>query len=348
VTLYERVLRPLLFQVSPDQSHAAAQSALRIPLVWAALGTAVKVSDRRLEVDLAGIPLLNPVGLAPGFVKDARVLASVARLGFGYVSVGSFTREPRYGNPFPRLVRYPELGAVANSMGLPNAGLAAAVDGLRSRRRVACPVIGSVAGFSAEELLESARLIEPYVAAVEIGLVCPNTTETERMEELRIFSRLAAGLADSIRKPVFVKLPPHHSPEERNRTLGLVDECLRTGLQGVSVSGTRPRVEPRLGMGRGSIAGRPVFQDSLRVVADVADRAAGRLAIRGAGGVFSGADALQMLEAGATSVEVYSAFIFRGWEVAARINAELLMVLQQRGTTVRALTSRERAAASQR
>ena len=343
MSVYERVLRPLLFRLSADQAHAAAQLALRTPLVWPLLGSTCRVTDPRLEVDLAGIHLRNPVGMAPGFVKDGRVLRSVASLGFGYVTVGSFTRDARVGNPFPRLVRYPDREAVANSLGMPNRGLMAAVSDLKSTRTDGCQVIASVAGFSADELLASARAVEPYVAAVEIGLVCPNTTETEKLEELRIFSSLAEALARSMRKPVFVKLPPHHTPEERHRTFALLDECVRTGLQGVSVSGTRRHVEPGLSMGVGSIAGRPITEDSLRVVADVADRSGGRLAIKAAGGVFSGSDVFRMLRAGATCVEVYTSFIYRGWEVAGRLNRELLAVLN--GTSVAALTRREPSAA---
>jgi dihydroorotate dehydrogenase len=182
-----------------------------------------------------------------------------------------------------------------------------------------------VAGFSAEELLEAARQLEACVAAVEIGLVCPNTTETERLEEQRIFARLAEGLATTLgSKPVFVKLPPHHTPEDRQRVFGMLDLWMELGLHGVSVSGTRQVVEPRLGAGKGSLAGRPVFADTLRIVQDVAERAAGRLAIKAAGGVFSGADASRLLEAGATTVEVYSAFIYRGWDVAGALNRELV------------------------
>jgi dihydroorotate dehydrogenase len=328
--VYQRVLRPLLFRLSADQAHAVARVALRWPAVWQVLGRSARQigKDPRLRVVLAGLPLDNPVGLAPGFDKSGDLVPGLGQLGFGYLVVGSITREPRWGNPFPRLVRYPERQSISNSMGLPNRGLAAAIRDLRHAR--AAPVIGSVAGFSAEDLLAAAVDLEPYVSAVEIGLVCPNTTETERLEEQRIFARLAEGLATSLRKPVFVKLPPHHTPEERKRVFAMLDVWTELGLQGVSVSGTRPIVEPRLGSGRGSLAGREVFGDTLRIVEDVAGRAAGRLAIKAAGGVFSGADALRLLQAGATTVEVYSAFIYRGWDVAGRINRELLDLLEGR------------------
>jgi dihydroorotate dehydrogenase len=324
--LYESLLRPLLFRLSPDVAHDLSRAVLRAPWLWDFLGRSSRVVDPRLATDLAGVKLTNPVGLAPGFDKNAELLPSLRRLGFGYVVVGSITPEPRAGNPLPRLVRYPDTLSIANSMGMPNRGLADAVRLLRALPpERACPVLASVAGFSSDELLAAAEAVEPYVAGVEIGLVCPNTTESERMDELRIFTTLVEGLARTVapHKPVFIKLPPHHSEADKQRVFNMLDVCLRVGLQGVSVSGTRPVVEPRLGMGKGSLAGRAVFADAVRITRDVTTHVRGGLAVKSAGGVFSGADALELLRAGATTIEVYSAFIYRGWDVAAKINREL-------------------------
>jgi dihydroorotate dehydrogenase len=228
-------------------------------------------------------------------------------------------------------VRYPRRWSIANSMGLPNRGLAEAVRALRQPRPVSWPLImGSVAGFTSEELIDGAAAIEPHVAAVEIGLVCPNTTETERLEELRIFSALAEGLVQRVRKPLFIKLPPHHSEVDRERIFRMLDVCMRVGIGGVSLSGTRPVTEPGLGMGRGSLAGRDVFEDSLRIAQDVVGYAHRQLVVRAAGGVFTGEQALRMLVAGAASVEVYSAFIYRGWGIAGDLKRELLRALARR------------------
>jgi dihydroorotate dehydrogenase len=333
-SLYESLLRPLLFRLSPDASHALARAALRVPALWQVLGAPSRVVDRRLETESAGLKVANPIGLAPGFDKNAELVPSLRQLGFGYLVVGSITPEARAGNPFPRLVRYPETGSIANSMGMPNRGLSEAVRLLRALPPDrACPVIASVAGFSHEELLKAAEAVEPHVSAVEIGLVCPNTTESERMDEQRIFNALVEGLARSVtpRKPVFIKLPPHHSDVDRERVFNMLDACLRVGIQGVSVSGTRPIVEPRLGMGKGSLAGRAVFDDSVRITREVIAHVHGGLAVKSAGGVFNGADALALLQAGASTVELYSGFIYRGWNIAGTINRELLGLLGPRG-----------------
>jgi dihydroorotate dehydrogenase len=331
--LYESVLRPLLFRLDADRSHEVARAALRLPAMWRLLGGSSRIENARLETQVAGLRLANPIGLAPGFDKNAELLPSLSQLGFGYICVGSITPLPRAGNALPRLARYPERTAIANCMGMPNNGLEEAVRKLRAGSGRAVPIIASVAGFSGEELLHSARAVAPYVAAVEIGLVCPNTTDEERMDEMRIFTSLVESLAVEVapRKPVFVKLPPHHTAEDWARTAAMLDVCMSAGLHGVSVSGTRRITDPRLSLGAGSIAGRPVFGDALRITRDVAEHARGRLAIKAAGGVFTGADAAELLRAGATTVELYTAFIYRGWDVAGRIKRELLALLRQQG-----------------
>lgn len=326
---YSNFLRPVLFRLSADRAHSLARLALRWPAAWRLLADR-RPLDPRLRTRLAGLAIDTPVGLAPGFDKSGELLAGLSQLGFGYLIAGSVTKEPRAGNPFPRLVRYPATQSISNSMGLPSPGLQASVRYLRQAPK-APPVIVSVAGFSAAELVECAAALEPYVAATEIGLVCPNTTETERLEEMRIFSSLLDELARTKSKPVFIKLPPHHDDDHKRQVFAMVDACVQAGIEGLSVSGSRPIVELGLGMGRGSLAGKAVFQDALRIVRDVADRAGGRLAIKGAGGVFSGRDAFEMLAAGAHTIEVYSAFIYRGWHVASQIAQELAAELDQRG-----------------
>jgi dihydroorotate dehydrogenase len=324
-------LRPALFRLPADRAHDLARFALQFPAPFRLLGRSARVRDPRLATDLAEIRLTSPIGLAPGFDKDGDLLPSLQHLGFGYVVIGSLTPEARAGNPRPRLVRYPDRLSVANSMGLPNHGVDAAVRRLRARPVRHTTVLASVAGFSIESILASVAAIEPLVAAVEVGLICPNTSESERLRELELVGDLVAELGRRRRKPVFVKLPPHHTPEERARVLAMADLCMGAGIDGVSLNGGRHVAEPRLAAGRGSLAGRDTFSDALRIVGEVAKHTAGRLVIRASGGVFSGEDATRMLRAGATTVEVYTSFIYRGWGVAGLINRGLLEVLDRNG-----------------
>jgi dihydroorotate dehydrogenase (fumarate)/dihydroorotate dehydrogenase len=326
--LYEDALRQVLFRLSADTAHDLGKLALRSPLarIVADRGSI----DERLRTDLAGLEVRNPIGLAPGFDKSGDLVPGLARLGFGFIGVGSITIEPRTGNPRPWLHRYPSRQSVANCMGMPNPGLDATIRILARPRPSGTPVIAGVAGFNVDDLLTAAARIEPYVDAVEIGLVCRHTPETFDMAELPTFVAIAEGMARQKTKPAFAKLPPHHTPAERARTLSMVDVCLSGGFDGISLNGTRAILAPALSMGRGGLAGRATTDDALRILDDVAGRAGGRLAIKAAGGVFDGRDAFRFLEHGATAVELYSGFVYRGWAVARKIARELIAELDTR------------------
>lgn len=330
MSLYTALARPLLFRLSAETAHDLARVALRRGWLWAPAGPLLRTGDPRLHTTLCGIDMPSPVGLAPGLDKDGDLLAGLDHLGFGYIVVGSITPLPRAGNPRPRLVRYPDRLSVANSMGLPSVGAEEAVARLAASTH-RTPVIGSVCGFSADEVVETARAVEPHVSAVEIGLICPNSTESERMKSSEVFDDLITRLGRSHDKPVFVKLPSYATEDERTWVLALVDACRAAGIEGLSVSGSRPVTEPQLATGRGSLAGRDVFTSSVQLVRDIAARTAGAMTIRAAGGVFSGADAVTMLRAGASTVEVYSAFVYRGWTVAHELSRQLSDELERAG-----------------
>jgi len=332
MTVYSSVLRPLLFRLPADTAHDVGRLALRWRTPWRLVGGSPP-EDPRLAVDLGGLSLRSPIGLAPGFDKSGDLVPALSELGFGYLVVGSITPAARSGNPHPRLLRYPDRESLTNCMGMPNRGVDAAVELLGRPRAAGCPVIAAVAGASVDEVVRSAEAVEPVVDGIEIGLVCRHTPETFEMAELPTVTAILDGVARRTTKPTFVKIPPHHTPAERDRTRAIVDRCIDAGIDGVSVSGTRQIDEPRLSVGRGGLAGRATTDDALRILGDVAERAAGRLAIKASGGVFSGADAWRFLSAGATTVELYSAFIYRGPGVARAIAAELRDELDAHGAT---------------
>ena len=337
--IYAGAVRPLLFRMDPERAHDLALRALQVAPPWRLMAGLTAVRDPRLQVELAGLKLRNPVGVAPGLDKNGAAVRALARLGFGYLVSGSITTAPRPGNPRPRLLRDPANQAIINSLGLPGVGLERVIERLRGVGGVGIPVIASVAGFSPEELADAARALEPHVDAVEIGLVCPNYTETERMQEQEMYSDLVRRLVGQRRKPAFVKLPPHRDEVTAASVREMVRLAADSGIDGLSVSGSRPFVTPKLATGRGSMAGRPVLEDTLHILDEVAAWAGGRLPIRAGGGVFTGNDAFRMLATGAVAVEVYSAFIYRGPTVAREINRELVARLDREGLT--ALPRRE-------
>lgn len=338
VDWYRSVLRPLLFALPAEKAHSLGQRALALEGLWRRGAVSRRTTDPRLRVDLGGIPLTSPVGLAPGFDKDADALRGLRHLGFGYLVVGSVLPAPRHGNPRPRLLRLPREESLVNSLGLPSRGveyvvrrLRAAAAGPRSGGDGRVPVISSLVAFTLDDYPRCFELLQPLVDGIEIALFCPNTDEPTDFTRPGPFEQLLRALRPRQGKPLFVKLHPYETPAERAECLRLVELAQRYGVAGVTVAGSFTRVEPRLAVGRGSVSGRPAYPRMLRYVRDLYEVTRGGMAIKALGGIFSAADAMAAIAAGATTVELLTAFVYEGWNLAARLNRELAALLDSCG-----------------
>jgi dihydroorotate dehydrogenase (fumarate)/dihydroorotate dehydrogenase len=324
MSFYESLARPLLFRLSPDRSHALARSVLRASAPWRAAAAVGgwRIDDPRLRVRFAGVELPNPIGLAAGFDKDCELMGALACFGFGFITVGSIMPQPRYGNPFPRLVRYAQTQSLADAMGVPSRGRDYCVARLRTYRRTDTPLFGNIGGFSAAAIADSFFAVEPHVDGVEISLMCPNVRPGEHFDELALLRDVLARIADR-RRPAIIRVP-NDTASAPDRLAELIEGCIDAGVAGIKVGGGRPVPEPQLGVQAGTLHGRAIFARALANVERAAKIARGRIDIKGNGGVSSGADALAMLRAGAVCVDIYSAFIYRGWRVARDISCELI------------------------
>ena len=304
---YQAVGRPAFLALPPEAAHRLANALLGLPLGWRHMGGAP--DDPSLATDVAGIELRNPVGLAAGFDKTCARLDALGRLGFGYVVGGTITRAPRRGNPKPRIVRYPERRSMANAMGLPNPGADAAAANLARRPRTA-PRFVSVADEALSDAVASVALLAPHADAVELNASCPNVSwGRDRDNEAHL-----AELLDAFRArtgvPVFVKLPPFQGGVEREVVLALAAIAAEHGAAGVTCANTRPIEEPRLAVGRGGLSGRDLSSGTPAMVAALRD--ATGLPVNACGGVATAADVLTCLEAGAATVQIYTALVYEG------------------------------------
>jgi dihydroorotate dehydrogenase (fumarate)/dihydroorotate dehydrogenase len=328
MSFYRNVARPLLFQLSPDRSHALAQLALRASAPWHALSAVegLQVDDPRLRTRFAGVDLPNPVGLAAGFDKNCELIAALSHLGFGFLMVGSIMPEPRFGNPFPRLVRYPETQSLADAMGVPSRGLAYCVAQLACVRGRKVPLFANIGGFSGEAIAASFFAVEPHVDGVEISLMCPNLLRPgEHFDDIALLRDVLERIAGR-RKPAIVRVP-NDTARTSDRLAEMIERCVEAGVEGLKIGGGRPVAEPRLGVKQGTLHGPAIFDAALENVTRAAGFARGRIAIKGNGGISSAGDVMAMLRAGAACVDLYSAFIYQGWCVARDINRELAPML---------------------
>jgi dihydroorotate dehydrogenase len=338
---YRALARPLFFTLPPEAAHRTAGALLDLPLPWRRIGHAV--DDPVLSTEVAGIPLRNPIGLAAGFDKSCAHLRTLGALGFGYVVGGTVTREPRAGHPKPRIARYPERASMVNAMGLPNPGAAAASVRLRASGTGPAPRIVSLADESAEDALAALDEVAPLADGIELNASCPNVSWGRDRDNEAHLRELVTGFVSRLEVPLFVKLPPFASPVEREVVLALARIAQEAGADGLTCSNTRPVGDARVSMGQGGLSGRALWPGTVENVAAIREATGHALAVNACGGISSAEDVLSCLDAGAATVQIYSALIFRGPGVVGALTRELRDRLRARGTMAGALEGPRRA-----
>ena len=328
---YSALVRPLLFRFPPELAQKIAEWALGITPLWRAAGPLVRVSDRRLRVEIGGIPISNPVGLAAGYDKDGLMVGQLANLGFGYIVAGTVVRDPRSGNSSPRLVRDPKKGSLTNSLGFPSQGLNRVVGNLEGLNTEKIPLIASISGLSVEEFSHCLEVLQPLVSGLELNISSPNTEGIRIFQELEKFDELLIALNAIKQKPLFLKLPPYFDDSQRDRVMEIVDLCVKHTVEGVTTGNTRPVDDSRLAVGKGGLSGKPLFPHMLRAVKEIRDRAGEGLIINACGGIFSGQDALSALRAGANTVQIFTGFVYGGPATIKRINRDILSFMDREG-----------------
>lgn len=306
---------------------------MRVRPLWRLHALATGVDAAQLRCTLAGVGVRNPVGLAAGFDKRCEHLASLADLGFGYLVCGTITRHPRPGNAKPRLLRVPREQALINALGFPGDGVEAAQARLRryAASNRAVPVVASIAALGDDDTVHCLAALEPYVAAVELNISSPNTQGVREYQDAANLKRLLDALNARRTKPLFVKLPPWRDDAGREAVLGLVRTCAEAGVAGVTAFNTMPVEDPRLATGAGGLSGRPLLGAMVKALPDIRREVGPAVAIHACGGIGSASDASLALEAGADSVQLYTALVYDGPGVVNGIVAGLSRDAAARG-----------------
>ena len=321
VRWFPAIGRPLFFSLPPEASHRVANALLGLPAPWARI--AGVHHDPSLSTDLCGIALRNPIGLAAGFDKSCRHLGALGDLGFGYVIGGTITRAARAGNETPRIARSTRHRSMVNAMGLPNPGAEAVAMTLRSRARGPAARLVSIADETLSDAISSFELLEPLVDGVELNASCPNVSWGRDRDNEAHVRELITAFRTRSPKPLFVKLPPFVTATERDVVLALARIAKEAGADGLTCSNTRRVDDRRLAVGGGGLSGRAIWPHTPRIVAEVRAAVGDDLALNACGGIFSGEDVATCLEAGATTVQIYTALIYEGPGVVGDLTAGL-------------------------
>ena len=323
--LFERVVRPTLFRLKGGDAEAEHEFAVRRLAGLARMPAALAVLRARYGVSaprtVFGLRFPNPVGLAAGMDKDGLALPAWPALGFGFVEVGTVTAHPQPGNPRPRLFRLPDSGAVVNRMGFNNAGAGALAARLAALPRPLGVPVGISLGKSRITPLEEAvedyqtsyRALREYGDYFAVNVSSPNTPGLRELQDRAHLDALLAALVGE--KPILVKIAPD-LPEPA--IAELLEVCLARGVAGVIATNTtlaRDGLAPADQAGgaeAGGLSGRPLADRAREVVAFVHRETDGRLPIVGVGGIVTPDDAGRMFDAGASLVQLYTGFVYRG------------------------------------
>jgi dihydroorotate dehydrogenase len=329
-------LMPILRRMDPERAH-------KLALWLAGYGLARKglpEQDPMIATEALGLRFPSPVGLAAGFDKDAVAIDSLSKLGFGFVETGTITLRPQLGNPRPRLFRLAEDRALINRLGFNNSGLDAYITRLK-RRRSSIPIGANLGLNRAEAVPEQdyptlAAAVAPYVDYIVLNISSPNTPG---LRDLQTEARLAVilrAVTDRIRSgpSLLVKLAPDLPG---NALAAMVEVCAESGAQGLVISNTTTMRSPDLrsihASEAGGLSGEPLFEVSTAMLARAYLLARGRLTLVGVGGVSTASQALTKIKAGASLVQLYTALVFHGPGLVARLNRELTSTLRREGFT---------------
>lgn len=326
------LLRPALFRLHPERAHELTIAALEL-----GLGPRAGADDVLLATTIAGLALPNPVGLAAGFDKDARVPAAMLRMGFGFVEVGTVTPRPQGGNPKPRIFRLVAERAVINRLGFNNGGVAAAVARLAAKRPAG--IVGLNIGANKDSVdrvadyAAGARAVRDVADYITVNISSPNTPGLRGLQDPGALTALiAAVLAEAASKPVFVKVAPDLDPAAIDGIARVaLDAGGDGGLAGLIVSNTTLARPGIASTEAGGLSGAPLFAPSTEILRDFARATGKALPLIGIGGIASGADAYAKLRAGASAVQLYTGLVFHGPGLVARIKTDLAGLLRSDG-----------------
>lgn len=337
--------KPFFHALDPETAHQAGICALKNGLH----PHFDAVDDPRLKVTLWDRQFPNPVGLAAGFDKNAEVMGPMLKMGFGFVEVGTVTPKPQDGNPRPRVFRNAKNEAVINRMGFPNKGLEVFkqnIEKFLETKPRPNGLLGINIGMNkdqtdpAKDYCFLLRHLGSYGDYFTINISSPNTPGLRNLQTRENLSDLVERLKEVREKsceknfppPLLVKLAPDLTMAQQEE---LAQTALDVGIDGLILTNTtleRPDYLPEKFRGQmGGLSGQPVRQKSTDIIRNFYKLTKGKIPIIGAGGISSGADAYEKIKAGASLVQLYSALVYHGPELANQINNDLLKFLERDG-----------------
>ncbi len=336
--MYKQIIRPLLFWFDPEKVHyftfSLLKFAAKIPGCTLFIRTLFLIKDKRLEVEVFGLKFPNPVGLAAGFDKDAKMYNEFSNFGFGFIEIGTITPKPQDGNPKKRLFRLLDDTAIINRMGFNNGGVDEVVARLKKNKNV---LIGGNIGKN--KTTPNEKALDDYLICFEalfdfvdyfaVNVSSPNTPNLRELQEKKPLTDLLNSIQEKNKskskpKPILLKIAPDLANEQ---LLDIIEIVKATKIDGVIATNTtvsRDNLKSKNKFETGGLSGKPLTNRATEVIRFLADNSNHAFPIIGVGGIHTAEDALEKLDAGASLVQLYTGFIYEGPLLIRKINQAIL------------------------
>jgi dihydroorotate dehydrogenase len=336
--MYKLLIRPIFFCFDPEKIHYFTFSLIRslskIPGFPFLLKSLYGVNDPRLETEVFGLKFKNPVGLAAGFDKDAKLYKELSNLGFGFIEIGTLTPKGQEGNPKTRLFRLKEDSAIINRMGFNNGGVQEAVERLKKNTGV---LIGGNIGKNKltpnEEATSDYEIcfdaLYDYVDYFVVNVSSPNTPNLRALQDKEPLTQLLQTLQNKNlekpkQKPILLKIAPDLTDEQLLDIIDIIKETKIAGVIATNTTISREGLQSENKAEMGGLSGKPLTKRSTEVIRFLSQKSNKAFPIIGVGGIHSADDALEKLEAGACLVQLYTGFIYEGPGLVRAINKKIL------------------------
>ena len=343
--LYQNLIKPALFSLEPEKAHKITLKLGKIAqyaLVQKAVEYGFQLNDKRLNVNTFGLHFDSPIGMAAGLDKDCGSVPLMSSLGFGFLELGGVTAKPQNGNPGPRVFRIPEHQAIINRLGLPSVGAAKAAKnllmGLAETRNPPPIAVNIAKSHSADvdqaipDYLETFSTFYDLCDLFVLNVSCPNEENYQRLQEKDRLTKILEAFRDANKKkkPFLVKFSPDLTEAQLDDAL---DCCQATDVSGV-ISGNTTTSRPNLNSipnEKGGLSGRPLFKKSLAQVRYISRRMGKNFPVIGCGGISDSAQIIEMIKAGASLVQIYTALIYGGPGLVKELKLGILKQMEKDG-----------------
>ncbi len=340
--MYKRLIRPLLFLLDAERVHHLVFTFIklngRFPGFKFLLHSLFSYKSPKLNRQILGLRFENPVGLAAGFDKDAKLIDELACFGFGFIEIGTLTPQPQPGNEKPRLFRLPHDQALINRMGFNNEGVLLAVERLKKRKSTI--IIGGNIGKNKNTPNDKAlddyaycvEALHPYVDYFVVNVSSPNTPGLRELQEKEPLRKLLAyvkalNLSKPNPRPVLLKIAPDLTVEQLDDVIAVLKETKTDGVIATNTTISREGLETEKSelekIGNGGLSGKPLADRSNEMIRYLRKQLGKDYPIIGVGGIMSVEDAVEKLKAGADLIQIYTGFVYEGPGFVKEINKQI-------------------------